>query len=78
MSRSGRMPTAAMPARGDDRLAMKKTILIHSIAIAIALPLACLAQEPNAPGKNGDAVKDPASAAPAREPLRTPTEAESG
>ena len=78
MNGSGHMPTAAVQAGGDDRVAMKKTILIHSIAIAIVLPLTCLAQEPNAPGKNGDAVKDPASNAPAREPVRTPSDAESG
>jgi hypothetical protein len=55
-----------------------KTTFIYSIAFAVSLPLASLAQDKGDPGKSGDAVKDPGTTAPARpvSPLRMPNENE--
>lgn len=57
---------------------MKKHILLQSLFVATALPIAAFAQDSTEPGKSGDALKNPPATAPARqsEPLRTPKEAE--
>lgn len=55
-----------------------KTILIHSIALALSLPLATFAQDLGDPGKATDTVKEPGTTAPARpsSPMRMPNDAE--
>jgi hypothetical protein len=57
---------------------MKRPFLSHSIIVALALPIAGFAVDKTDPGKSSDAVKEPASTAPARpaQPLRMPNEAE--
>jgi hypothetical protein len=53
---------------------------VYSLIVALALPAVVLAQNPQSPGKSGDAVKEPPAKAPGRpaEPLRTPNAAERG